>query len=53
MKNTKDAETDLVLGQADAGRHFLVRFRTESIDAGMPMPAVVSSMLMPSYAMQP
>jgi hypothetical protein len=28
---------------------FLVRYRTEIIDAGMPMPALVSSMLMPSY----
>jgi hypothetical protein len=28
---------------------FLVRYRTEIRDAGMPMPALVSSMLMPSY----
>jgi hypothetical protein len=27
----------------------LVRYRTEIIDAGMPMPALVSSMPMPSY----
>jgi hypothetical protein len=30
--------------------NFLVWYRTEIIDAGMPMPAVVSSMPMPSYA---
>jgi hypothetical protein len=29
---------------------FLVRYRIEIIDAGMPMPALVSSMPMPSYA---
>jgi hypothetical protein len=29
---------------------FLVRYRTEIIDAGMPMPALVSSMPVPSYA---
>jgi hypothetical protein len=29
---------------------FLVRYRTEIIDAGMPMPELVSSMPMPSYA---
>ncbi len=28
---------------------FLVRYRTEIIDAGMPMPALVSRMPMPSY----
>jgi hypothetical protein len=28
---------------------FWVRYRTKSQDAGMPMPALVSSMLMPSY----
>jgi hypothetical protein len=28
---------------------FLVRYRTEIIDAGMPMPALVSSMPMPSF----
>ncbi len=28
-----------------------VRYRTRIIDAGMPMPALVSSMPMPSYAM--
>jgi hypothetical protein len=28
---------------------FLVWYRTEIIDAGMPMPALVSSMPMPSY----
>ncbi len=29
---------------------FLVRYRTEIIDGGMPMPALVFSMPMPSYA---
>ncbi len=29
---------------------FLVRYRTEFMDAGMPMPAFVFSMPMPSYA---
>ena len=29
---------------------FLVRYRTKIRDAGMPMPALVSSMPMPSYA---
>ncbi len=29
---------------------FLVRYRTEIIDTGMPMPALVSLMPMPSYA---
>jgi hypothetical protein len=29
---------------------FLVRYQTEIIDAGMPMPSLVSSMPMPSYA---
>jgi hypothetical protein len=29
---------------------FIVRYRTEIIDAGMPMPALVSWMPMPSYA---
>jgi hypothetical protein len=28
---------------------FLVRYRTDIIDAGMPMPALVSRMPMPSY----
>jgi hypothetical protein len=32
---------------------FLVRYRTEIIDAGMPMPALVSWMPMPSYAPPP
>jgi hypothetical protein len=30
---------------------FLVRYRTKIQDAGMPMPALVSSMPMPSYAL--
>jgi hypothetical protein len=29
---------------------FFVRYRTEMMDAGMPMPALISSMSMPSYA---
>ncbi len=31
---------------------FLVRYRTKIRDAGMPMPALVSSIPMPSYAQQ-
>jgi hypothetical protein len=31
---------------------FLVQYRTKIWDAGMPMPALVSSMPMPSYAFQ-
>ncbi len=31
---------------------FLVRYRTELIDAGMPMPVLVSSMPVPSYVKQ-
>jgi hypothetical protein len=31
----------------------LVRYRTKILDAGMPMPALVSSMPMPSYAVDP
>ncbi len=32
---------------------FLVQYRTKILDAGMPMPALVSSMPMPSYAPNP
>jgi hypothetical protein len=46
---TNDAGNSPVPDQAKAVRHFLVRYRTEIIDAGMPMPALVSSMAMPSY----
>jgi hypothetical protein len=31
---------------------FLVRYQTELVDAGMPMPALVSLMPMPSYGLQ-
>ncbi len=43
-------KTLTVPDQAKAVWHFLVRYQTEIIDAGMPMPALVSSMPMPSYA---
>jgi hypothetical protein len=49
-EKTNDAGTGPVLDQAKAVRHFFVRYRTGIIDAGMPMPALVSSMPMPSYA---
>ncbi len=50
IKKTNDAGTGPVPDQGKAVRHFLVRYRTEIIDAGMPMPALVSWMPMPSYA---
>ncbi len=49
MKKANDAGTGPVPDQAKAVRHFLVRYGTEIIDNGMPMPALVSWMLMPSY----
>jgi hypothetical protein len=49
MIKTNSTGTDPVPDQADAVQHFLVRYRTEIMDAGMPMPALVSSMPMPSY----
>jgi hypothetical protein len=46
LKKTKDAyRTKLILSGI-----FLVRYRTKIRDAGLPMPALVSSMPMPSYA---
>ncbi len=50
IKKTNDAGTGLVPDQAKAVWYFLVWYRTEIIDAGMPMPALVSWMPMPSYA---
>jgi hypothetical protein len=35
-----------------AVRHFLARYRTEMTDAGMPMPALVFKMPMPTYDFQ-
>ncbi len=49
-EKTNDAGTGPVPDQAKAVRLFLVRYWIESIDAGMPMPALVSWMPMPSYA---
>jgi hypothetical protein len=49
-EKTNDAGNSPVPDLAKAVRHFLVRYRTEIIDAGMPMLALVSSMPMPSYA---
>jgi hypothetical protein len=43
-------KTGLVLDQAKAVQHFLVRYWTEIIDTRMLMPALASSMPMPSYA---
>jgi hypothetical protein len=48
-EKTNDAGTSPVSDQAKAVQHFLVRYRTEIIDAGMTMPAFVSCMPMPSY----
>jgi hypothetical protein len=49
-EKTNDAVNGPVPDQVKAVRHFLVRYRTEKIDAGIPMPALVFSMPMPSYA---
>jgi hypothetical protein len=40
-KKTNHAGTGPVPDQTKAVWHFLVRYRTEIIDAGMPMPALV------------
>jgi hypothetical protein len=48
-EKTNDAVNGPVPDQVKAVLHFLVRYRTEKIDAGMPMPALVFSMPMPSY----
>ncbi len=48
-EKTNDAGNSPVPDQAKASGIFLVRYRTEIIDAGMPMPALVSSMPIPSY----
>jgi hypothetical protein len=51
MKKTNDAGTDPVPDQDDAvSSIFLVQYQSEIMDAGMPMPALVSLMPMPSYA---
>ncbi len=49
MIKTNDTGTYAVLDQADAVRNVLVRYRTEIMDARIPMPALVSLMPMPSY----
>jgi hypothetical protein len=49
MQKTNDAGTGPVSDQADAVQHFfLFRYRTEIMDAGIPMLALVSSMPMHS-----
>jgi hypothetical protein len=48
-EKTNDAMNGLVPDQVKAVQHFLVQYLTEKIDAGMPMPALVFSMPMPSY----
>jgi hypothetical protein len=48
IEKTNDAGNSLVPDQAKAVRHFLVQYQTEIIDARMPMPALVSSMPMPT-----
>jgi hypothetical protein len=49
-KEKIDAGTSPVSDQAKAVRHFLIRYRTENIDAGIPLPELVFWMPMPSYA---
>jgi hypothetical protein len=48
-RKTNNAGTDPVPDQAKAVRPFLFYYRTEIIDAEMLMPALVSSMPMPTY----
>jgi hypothetical protein len=48
---TNDAGNSPVPDQAKAVRHFFGPVPDEIIDAGMPMPALVSSMPMPSYTL--
>ncbi len=49
MKITSDAGTSPVPHLAKAVQYFLTLYRTEIMDAGMPMPASVPSMRMPDY----
>jgi hypothetical protein len=49
LKKTTDARTGLVRTKLTQSSIFLVRYWTKIRDAGMPMPALASSMLMPSY----
>jgi hypothetical protein len=49
LKKTNDAGTGAVPEQNDAVRHFLLRYRTEMTDTGIPMPALVFWMPMPTY----
>ncbi len=48
LKKTNDAETVPYRTKLMQSGIFLVRYRTKIRDAGMPMPALVSSMPMPS-----
>jgi hypothetical protein len=47
---TNDAGTDPARTKPTQSGIFWVQYRTEIMDAGMPMPPLVSSMPMPSYA---
>ncbi len=49
MKKPNNARTGPGLDKLTQSGIFLVQYRTKIQDAGMPMPALVSSMLMPSY----
>jgi hypothetical protein len=49
MKKLTMREPDPVPDQADAVRHFFGQV-TEIMNPGMPMPELVSLMLMPSYS---
>jgi hypothetical protein len=53
LKKINNDGTGPVPHSADTVRHFLVRYPTKLRDAGMLMPALVSSMPMPSYAFKP
>ncbi len=48
-KKANDPGTSLVPGRGDAVPLFLVRYPTETMDAGMRMPALLFLMPMPSY----
>jgi hypothetical protein len=47
LEKTNDAGTSPVPEWSDVVRHFLVRYRNEMMDAGMPMTALVFWMPMP------
>jgi hypothetical protein len=50
LEKANDVGKSPVPDLSQSVRHFLVRYRTEMTDAGMPMLALVSWMPMPTYA---